>query len=242
MCLYVYLSSNDALFGQTNPSSFTVGLNTNSFYNQRVEISLASISFYWTEYPINSKNNTLIFRENSGTTDLTATISEGSYTTTEMVNALKSALESAGANTYTITYNTITKKITISAGSDTIRITGGTILNYLGLTTSSSFATSITGANNINLAGTSYIDVVTDLGINSYRSGTYRGNVLARVPIDVSYGSLLIHTKDDDDGMDITGTQLNQIKIDLLDDQGQEIILSSNSVVSIVLKLHNLNE
>lgn len=62
---------------------------------------------YWD---ITSSNNTIIFRETTGV-DLTATVATSGYTsTTALYAAIKTALEAAGASTYTIAQDATTLK------------------------------------------------------------------------------------------------------------------------------------
>jgi hypothetical protein len=107
--IYIYLHSSDQLNDSGNPATFTVSLSNTSLYSGAQGLSLHQISFINTEYPINPKNNTLILRQNGATTDLTVTISPGNYSITDFQNTLKAALDAAGTNTYTITYNNATK-------------------------------------------------------------------------------------------------------------------------------------
>lgn len=59
-------------------------------------------------FDVTSANNTIIFRESAGV-DLTATITVGEYTSiTSMCAAIKTALEAAGASTYTVTNSSST--------------------------------------------------------------------------------------------------------------------------------------
>lgn len=77
---------------------------------------------YWE---ITSSNNTIIFEETSSV-NLTATVAVGEYTsTTAMLAALKTALEDAGASTYTCAVDTNTNKIKITSNG----AGGGGILN-----------------------------------------------------------------------------------------------------------------
>jgi hypothetical protein len=65
---------------------------------------------YWE---ITSSNNVIVFRESTGV-DLTATIAVASYaSTSSFLTAIKTALESTGASTYTVSQDATTKKIKI---------------------------------------------------------------------------------------------------------------------------------
>ena len=68
---------------------------------------------YWK---IESGSNTLVIRDASGGSDLTATIAAGEYASdTLFFAALKTALEAVSDSTFTITRNATTKKIRITA-------------------------------------------------------------------------------------------------------------------------------
>lgn len=66
-------------------------------------------------FEVTSANKTIIFRE-TVLVDLTANIVEGTYDNlTSFLTAVKTALEAAGASTYTVTQNTSSKKIVITS-------------------------------------------------------------------------------------------------------------------------------
>lgn len=66
-------------------------------------------------YEITSTNNLIDFKESGGGSELTATLTEGRYTASELATHIKSELESASANarTYTVTHSSVTGKFTI---------------------------------------------------------------------------------------------------------------------------------
>jgi hypothetical protein len=67
---------------------------------------------YWE---IATGSNDIVFRETMGV-DLTATVADANYTsTTTFLAAVKTALDAAGASTYTVTQNSTTKKIVITS-------------------------------------------------------------------------------------------------------------------------------
>lgn len=77
---------------------------------------------YWQ---ITSSNNTIVFEETSSV-NLTATVAAGNYTsTTSLLAAIKTALEDAGASTYTCSVSGTTNKIIIASNG----AGGGGILN-----------------------------------------------------------------------------------------------------------------
>jgi len=74
---------------------------------------ISNFSCFYYGYEVTAENNTLDFNEGAG--ELVATISVGSHTATEFCQALKTALDAAGALTYTVNFNRLTRKITVSA-------------------------------------------------------------------------------------------------------------------------------
>lgn len=83
------------------------------------------LALFYFGHEITSENNLIDFDE--GSTELTATLSPGTYTATEFASEIKRALDAAGALTYTVTFSRTTRKITISAGSNfTLRSNTGT--------------------------------------------------------------------------------------------------------------------
>lgn len=63
---------------------------------------------------INSKNNKLDFEE-TASSELTATLTNGSYTPGDLATEIDTQLTSAGASAYTITYDSDTRKFTLAS-------------------------------------------------------------------------------------------------------------------------------
>lgn len=63
---------------------------------------------------IDETNNKLDFEE-TASTELTATLTAGSYTPSELATHIKTQLEAVGASTYTVTYSTRTRKFTLAS-------------------------------------------------------------------------------------------------------------------------------
>ena len=77
-------------------------------------------------------NDTIDFEESVGV-ELTATVAEGEYTPDDLETAIKAALDTAGASTYTVTYNEWTGKFTLasdlSGGGNTFKLLWNTGTN-----------------------------------------------------------------------------------------------------------------
>jgi hypothetical protein len=88
-------------------------------------MSLSTLSKFYYGHTVGATNYAIDFDE--GGAELQASIAYGDYTITEYLTAVKTALDSAGALTYTVTLNRTTRIITISSTSNfTLRANTGT--------------------------------------------------------------------------------------------------------------------
>jgi len=71
-------------------------------------------------FVIDATNDNIDFDEGGG--ELNATIASGTFTASTLATAIKTALEAAGAETYTITFSLVTGKWTIATGGATLSL------------------------------------------------------------------------------------------------------------------------
>ena len=76
---------------------------------------LLSVFIANSSYNINEYNNKIYWSEDGGATTLQSQIVEGYYDIFKLVTALENALNNVSLNNYSVTYNSITNKLTISA-------------------------------------------------------------------------------------------------------------------------------
>lgn len=235
----IFLSSEFGSKVYDSPSDLIYNLNLPGG-SRNLLLSVQSFSCANLVYPINSRNNKIYFKENAGAT-LTAVIPEGNYDGANILTAIQTAMDLAGALTYTITLNPITKKLTISATGN-VQLVDGSNNSYreLGYSIPTASSTSLSGSYPINLAGSQFVDIQTDITHNNYSSGG-KSNILFRVPITVGFGSILYYENNESDFMTINSDDLRSIEFRLLDDKGALWDLPKYAIVSIVLKLSNLN-
>jgi hypothetical protein len=69
---------------------------------------------------INSSNNKIDFNEGSGA--LAATLTSGAYSPTSLCAEIKTQMEAAGSETYTVTFNSLTRKFTIAHGGASLSL------------------------------------------------------------------------------------------------------------------------
>lgn len=173
-------------------------------------IRIENIQIPHSFYQVNSNNNVFQVIETDGVTPhtLTITIDAGNYTITELLSELEAALDAASSssgdsNTYTLSYDSITNKVTIrydggtstSVTIDTIA-NGSTLNELLGFgksdtttitgqdtTTVLSDGVDSVGTNCVDLHYTSYIVLETTITSNNYYDENGQIHVGVRVPI-----------------------------------------------------------
>jgi hypothetical protein len=101
------IKSNERTSGDIN--NFVVKINPTAHIEK---IALESISIPFTWYNIDSNNNSIRFNDG---TQRDVTIPVGVYSSSTIITAIKTAMDGAPSTlVFTVTYNNITKKITIA--------------------------------------------------------------------------------------------------------------------------------
>lgn len=172
--------------------------------------SIGSVCIPFSFYTFRSTNNKFGIAEGGGT--LTATITPGNYTATEMTTVLAAALNAVTTTplVYTVTFDSTTGKFTISAtGNFTIV---GSISNFatqLGFETDSTVSASKVATNCADLTGSCYISIKSNaLSRSNYylkKTNTTSGNtdliyvensnVLTMVPISGNRSSIIYYNE-----------------------------------------------
>lgn len=88
-------------------------------------MAVSTFSIFYYGFEINSDNKFMNFDEGGG--ELTATLQQGSFTLDEMRTVIKTAMDAVGGDTYTISIDRSTRKITISStGTFSLLLSSGT--------------------------------------------------------------------------------------------------------------------
>lgn len=77
-------------------------------------MALSTFSVFYYGFTIDSTNNVMDFSEIGGSSGLQATINTGSYTLTDFLSEVKTALDAAGTGTYTVSVSRTTRVLTIT--------------------------------------------------------------------------------------------------------------------------------
>ena len=98
------------------------------------------------------------------------------------------------ANTYSVSYSSITKKLTWTStiiGTSSSLRSSSTCLYELGFTPgeNTSFITAYSSFNPVSLSGLRFIDIQVSFGTGSYSSNN-KSNILARVYMEYPFGSI----------------------------------------------------
>lgn len=174
----------------------TIDLNRKRQYFCRLENIKLPTSFY----NIHSLNNTFkVIEDPAGTPDpISITIPEGNYTESELRSTVAALLNAAtlNVNTYAITFDTITGKMTIT--SDTTEflvnsITNGSTANRLfGFVDSqyTSVSRVLTSVSHVELSARRFLTIHTNLGSNNLYSKQHLKNIGTQIPITVGRSSI----------------------------------------------------
>lgn len=202
----VYISSKDRTSGGT--SNFT--MNMMPWIDNARLWRMRSISVPFSWYVFRSGNNVFsVDTALGGTTSVT--IAPGNYTTSALKTHLEALLNGATVGVWTVTFNAITGKMTVSVvggggqqvGMNTPSLVAGTANEALGFTQQVALGASITGNNVYNLSGELDLYVRSQSlrdreSLESQSGQEYElsyTDIIFRVPVDVNSGSIIVNKK-----------------------------------------------
>lgn len=196
-------------------------------------MAFVSAEFANTVYPINAYNNKLYFTD---TTTRTATVPVNNYTGTQLATELQTQMNAESTTNYTVTFDSQSKKITITGDASFIITDGAYNMNEeLGIEYFTA-GTTMVGDNPINLSGTAFVDVLINVSTSNFHSGNYQ-NVLTRIPVNGNFGDVVYYQAPQIMEMMLYDGTLDNIYCQLRDDKGNLWTLPSNSHLSLTLKL-----
>lgn len=243
----LFLDSNHAqLIGETaSDMIFTLNFNTgNDMANYA--LSIQSVIFPNSVYPINANNNKIYWQEDGGGT-ITSSIPIKNYSATQLATELQTLFntDTGLGRTYTVSYDTQTKKFTMgeSVGiPNTFQFVSGSNNAYdeIGIKADGGAkSTSYQFDYIVDLSGTEYVDIQTDIGTNNYSSNG-KSNILDRIPVGTSFGEIVAYQNTTDDFINLNEDSITTLEIRILDDKGNLWALPENSQVAMVFKLKQI--
>lgn len=246
MSSLVLLNSRDAHSSNSTNEDFNWIINNPRFailFGYKLGVEQVEIPN--AVYPVNEYYNKVSVLEGGGAT-LTVTMTSSNYTGTTIATHLAAILTTAsaatgGTKTYTGTYDSYTKKITIaSTGTFAYKSVANDAYELLGISTlTASVAASVVADNPVNLSGSAYVDIITNFSSNNWTSG-YTSNVLERIPLTGSFGDVIQVQYPAKMPLQITGAGFTEFRCMLRDDRGNPWKLPSNMHISLVLRVEPL--
>lgn len=243
---YLFLNSKDVNFGTS--ANFQVDFQQSGikFSDGEIAIGLDYVVFPNLIYPIRSgKSNKLTFNE--GGSDLVATIDEGYYDSSSFPIALKTALDNAGANTYTVSISSTTNKITISATGNfsmkfgTTTQTSPYMWKILGFNydSTTSSAASHTGTMPIRLDGEEYYCLnIENLPSSNISSSFSQRGIMGIIPLKSAYGDIIFHQFNEKNNLVLASmNDIKFLRVRITDPDGVDIPLPDNGEVMISLRI-----
>lgn len=231
---YVVVNSFDS-FG-TSDSDFYVPLN-GTFREEFSQMALVNCVMTATYYNVDSSNNTFNFQEDSGSA-VSATLTAGNYTITDMLSSLKTAMEAVSPNTrtYTLTVSGITNLLTItgSAGTFSVLTTGGLNL-MLGFSRSTASGQHLanTGTRIYNLCRYGFLNLTCSV-TKGDTFNTIVGNrqdILSYIPVsEASFGDVWSFRPQSLNWIDVKAPSVDRLEIKLVDDSNNVVDLNGGYI------------
>lgn len=182
------------------------------------EYRLTSLILPFYDYNVTENNNRIYF--NDGTDDLVAVLTPGTYTSLTIAAEVKARMDAVSAQTFTVSVDDTTNKLTVAIGADTVQFTFGTnsassankLLGFI--KTDGTAAASVTSDHPVQLRRAEYLQLNVGGSDIVNASGTGRFSLI--VPIDdhdttvYLYGASVPQQR-----ISLTGDQVNEIKVEL---------------------------
>lgn len=211
-----------------------------------------SVCFNNARSLVNDTNNKISFTEFDGTSNTdtyTITLTSKNYTGTQLASEIASKMTTASSAdqglTYTGTYNSQTKKITIlltdglpnvfkfnAVSNDAYRLAGFTDNEI----SSQTLAVDQISDTMIDLAGTAYVDILSRSLATSNVSSSTTSSILCRIPLTSAIGTVIYYVNNDPSVLTLRNDNLEQVDIELRDDEGNLFVLDGNHPISINLE------
>lgn len=170
-------------------------------------------------YNVRPETNTIVFGD--GGTTKSATLREGMYSGTQLADEVARALTEKGTQTYTVSFDAIGGRLTVSApGTFKFLSSGTTSSRILGMKEDTSPSTSYTMPQPIDLTGTQLV-LLNIPEISSAGSVVYGNreslNIIDAIPIINDLGTVQVYSNHQSEFLDINDQVISEISIRLLD-------------------------
>lgn len=248
MSIKLFLDSEFSSYKSVDTSPTDLNFNINGLLSDNYDVykvTLLEVSAPNIEKTFQTGINTsLVFRENSGVVDFTATIPQGTFNGTDLATQIAASMNSVVgiANSYSCEYNQSTLKFMISANiPNTFQIrSNSNCLSELGYlsTGTSGFSVSHTSPNIVNLIGSRYMDITINHPTNSIATGiTQRSNILARCAWSVPKGAIEKWEIQNPLSHNVSRNSLSSIEIIFYNSYGRKMAFDPNHRICLTLQI-----
>ncbi len=221
----VYIDSADRQYG--SPSDFGILINDLTPRSSKIDIGVVSVVIPYTYYNLNVHNN-ILGLSTSGI-NYAITMPYGSYTAPAFTSMLNTQMGATIAS-MTSSISATTGQLSIGSTNISFSITAPKFMGTLNDSTSYNVLNAgdtLTLPFPVNLAGTSYLDIVSDIGINSTNSGNNNRNLLARVPVNCVPLSTIFYDNSAYNYINLKADNINSARFTLLDSDENVVDLNN---------------
>ena len=185
-----------------------------------IYLSLQNATIPYSFYSISSSDNTFSWGLD-GSAVTTYTIPEGNYNVTQIIDVMRSTMGLA----YTISFSSITSKITITHSTNNFIIYAGTFNHIIGFsksTNTTSVALTLTSRDCVNLNQIRALNI--EVNFPTYNVNVAQpnnGNIMATIPVYVAPFSIITYENPNNFRTNLYVNKLDQIQIKIFDNESR---------------------
>ena len=185
-----------------------------------IYLSLQNATIPYSFYSISSSDNTFSWGlDGSGVT--TYTIPEGNYNVTQIIDVMRSIMGLA----YTVSFSSITSKITITHSTNNFIIYAGTFNHIIGFsksTNTTSVGLTLTSRDCVNLNQIRALNI--EVNFPTYNVNVAQpnnGNIMCTIPVYVAPFSIISYFNQNNFRTNLYVNKLDQIQIKIFDNESR---------------------
>lgn len=213
----VYINSADRNYGLAEDFSVSIQDKNPGI---KKDVGVVGIVIPYTYYNLNGYNNTVGLSISGN--NYPVTLTQGNYTSGTFTSMLNTALGVSAGTTFTSSVSATQGTLSIVASNGgSFGVTGPL---FLGTTSTSvrynSSGSTLTFGKPLNLAGTQFIDVRTDLALASGNTRDNNRSLLVRVPVNTTPFNTIFYNNEAFNYINSDNNTINNIQLSLFDDGG----------------------
>jgi hypothetical protein len=233
----LYLNSDHITSGTTSKGILKYGNQIDNNIHYELDEFIMNNNLY----NVNDNNNKVYFDEGGG--NLTATLTNGFYYPTDFATELKTQLDSAGGDTYTVTYSSITGKLTIGStgtfGFQFASNTSNTARYLLGLEKVDQPIASSQLSGVLDLAPHKALFIKFDDDSNKHIKGSDYFVATFVISNEKSFGDVVRYKKNNNYSQYIKFSSSGSLHFRFINDKNQDVNLNNAQWIMILRRKEN---